>query len=392
MNRIKWLRRGVLLLCVIVGVITVACILPQKDEQQIEVATQPEQAEDSLQPESSPEIEGPEVIVNGVTMETPSTLAEETVMISAQEFAERMDADYTFDKDSGTITIIWNDRTAELTLDKTTATLNGETVEVTAPYLQDDVVRIPAEAVAKSLAADVTTYKKKLYITPYAGEWDVPQGYNVPILMYHAVSDDCWGYSELFVSPSSMEEQLAYLVENGYTTITFEDLYRIDEIEKPVMLTFDDGYDDNYENLYPLLQKYNCKATIFVIAGHIGSTETHKMTEEQVRELSDSGLVSIQSHTYTHPYLDQISAKEQKKEMRLSSRALLACTGKMPFVLCYPSGAYDANTLELGPKYYKFGIKMTGGMYNTSDNPFEISRYYIARDTSLNTFASYIRQ
>ena len=71
-----------------------------------------------------------------------------------------------------------------------------------------------------------------------------------------------------------------------------------EDYEKPVILTFDDGYDDNYTELFPLLQKYNAKATIFVIPKAIGTP--HKMTAEQIYELSRSGLVSIQSHTYSH--------------------------------------------------------------------------------------------
>ena len=74
--------------------------------------------------------------------------------------------------------------------------------------------------------------------------------------MYHAVGDDCWGEEHLFVRPAELEQQLQYLSENGY--------------EKPVILTFDDGYDDNYTLLLPLLQKYHMKATIFMIAGDIG--------------------------------------------------------------------------------------------------------------------------
>ena len=78
----------------------------------------------------------------------------------------------------------------------------------------------------------------------------------VPVFMYHAVSDDVWGVEHLFVSPSEMEKQLAFLQENGYSTIWFEDLEHVGDYEKPVILTFDDGYDDNYSELYPLLQKY----------------------------------------------------------------------------------------------------------------------------------------
>ena len=126
----------------------------------------------------------------------------------------------------------------------------------------------------------------------------IPEGWNVPVLMYHAVGDEIWGYSDLFVSEAGMEEQLQYLQENGYEPIWFSDLAHIEDYEKPVILTFDDGYDDNYTVLYPLLEKYQTKATIFVIGNAMGSQ--HKMTQEQVYELAASGLVSIQSHTYTH--------------------------------------------------------------------------------------------
>lgn len=88
-------------------------------------------------------------------------------------------------------------------------------------------------------------------------------GRQVPVLMYHAVGDDCWGEEHLFVRPAELEQQLQYLSENGYETIFFEDLAHLERYEKPVILTFDDGYDDNYTLLLPLLQKYHMKATIF---------------------------------------------------------------------------------------------------------------------------------
>ncbi|MBQ1372083.1 MAG: polysaccharide deacetylase family protein, partial [Oscillospiraceae bacterium] len=121
----------------------------------------------------------------------------------------------------------------------------------------------------------------------------VPAGYRIPVLMYHAVSDHLWGEAELFASPAILEEEIQAMLNAGYTPITFEDLDHIQEIEKPVMLTFDDGYDDNYTELFPILQKYNVKATVFVIVNDIG--KNHKVTEAQIREMSDSGLVSIQS-------------------------------------------------------------------------------------------------
>jgi len=213
---------------------------------------------------------------------------------------------------------------------------------------------------------------------------------NVPTLMYHAVSDDVWGISELFVKPAEMEKQLAWLMENGYDPIWFEDLSHLEDYDKPVMLTFDDGYDDNYTILFPLLQKYNVKATIFVI-GHPNGT-AHKVTEEQIKEMYDSGLVSIQSHTMTHGDLGIMDEKTLHYEFSNSCKEIGSMTGEMPYVLCYPSGRFSNLTLQVAKEYFVYGTKMNGLMFNTSkDDPYLISRYYIARETSLDSFATYCK-
>lgn len=227
------------------------------------------------------------------------------------------------------------------------------------------------------------------YYTPSARRFEIPQNVNVPVLMYHAVSDEIWGYDELFVSPSDMETQLAYIVDNGYDAIWFEDLSHIEDYDKPVILTFDDGYMDNYTNLFPLLQKYGVKATIFVI-GSAPNNQEHSATEQQIREMSTSGLVSIQSHSYTHPDMDGLNYDETQYEMAQSKKIITRIAGKEPIVLCYPTGRYNDYTLELGPEYYMFGIKMNGGLYNTSANPFLVNRYYVSRYTDIYTFAAYL--
>ena len=228
-----------------------------------------------------------------------------------------------------------------------------------------------------------------IYITPSAKAFDLPEDVDVPVLMYHAVSDYMWGIGELFVSPSDMEKQLAYLVDNGYDPIWFQDLAHVEQYDKPVILTFDDGYDDNYTELFPLLQKYQVKATVFIIGNALGTS--HKMTAEQIRELSDSGLVSVQSHGYTHDDLNVMSREALEYELGETWRVLTRITGKIPSVLCYPTGRYSSATIEVAKRYDNFGLKMNGGLYNTSrDDPFEVSRYYVARYTDIYTFAAYI--
>ena len=137
---------------------------------------------------------------------------------------------------------------------------------------------------------------------------------------------------KLFVKPAEMEKQIQYLVENGYTPIWFEDLVNVDKIEKPVILTYDDGYMDNYVDLFPILQKYGVKATIFMITGNIDNRQTY-LTSAQIKEMAQSGLVSFQSHTVTHPYLRGQSYETQEYELTQSKLDLVRLTGKMPEVM-----------------------------------------------------------
>ena len=218
-------------------------------------------------------------------------------------------------------------------------------------------------------------------------EWEL--GVKIPILMYHGVSDDTHGAAELFVRPADLDAQIAYLVENGYDLITFEDWRHLEDYEKPVMLTFDDGYRDNYEELLPILQKYNVKATVFVISG---SVDVHNTTLSymQVRELAQSGLVSIQSHTYTHPHLDECDEETLHHQLWTSKLMLTRMTRYEPFVLCYPYGDRDALSLEVTQEYYRFGLAMNGGLYTTSEEVYEIPRYYVSRYTSMSEFIAMV--
>ncbi len=229
---------------------------------------------------------------------------------------------------------------------------------------------------------------RTVYYTKFPHNTDIPNGREVPVLMYHAVSDNCWGTSELFVSPSTLDAQIALLLENGYTLITFEDFDHLDEIEKPVMLTFDDGYDDNYTEMFPILQKYQVKATIFVITNDIG--KNHKVTAEQIIEMSGSGLVSIQSHTMSHEFLSNMDEERLKTELTQSKLVLARLTGKEPFVLCYPTGMYSNLSLQVTKEHYEFGLLMSSGLYTTGGDPYMIRRYYVPRGMSAGSLLARI--
>ncbi len=283
-----------------------------------------------------------------------------------------------------------NGQLYHLSTDSTTLSSETEDFSLTgAPLFDGENWFLPQDSLTLAPLGNCHIFddgeKNIRYYTSYPTAQQVKQGVRLPILMYHAVGDEPWGIADLFVSPSSLEKQLIYLQDNGYTTITFEDLDRLDTIEKPVMLTFDDGYDDNYTQLFPLLKKYNAKATVFVITGEIGNK--YYLTKEQIKEMSDSGLVSIQSHTVTHPFLSDLGEQQLEKEMLDSKKTLAEITGKEPFVLCYPTGKHSSLSRQKTAEHYQFGLLMNGGTWKTDENVLRIPRSYISRNTSLSSFA-----
>ena len=136
--------------------------------------------------------------------------------------------------------------------------------------------------------------------------------------------------------------------------------------------------------LFPLLQKYNAKATIFVIPKAIGTP--HKMTAEQIYELSRSGLVSIQSHTYSHGNLSTMDEETLVFEMAESQKYLAALTGQVPYAVCYPEGTRSELSIEVAGRYYDYGLLMNGQLYNTSDDPLRVKRFYVPRGYDLGSF------
>ena len=195
----------------------------------------------------------------------------------------------------------------------------------------------------------------------------------VPILMYHHLSEDVTN-SEM-VSPEQFEAQIRALSEAGYTGVSFDELQgyvlRGEPLpEKPVVITFDDGYLSNYTLAYPILQKYGMKATIFAIGVSFGKDHykdtDYAMTPHfgaaEAKEMTDSGLISIQSHTYDMhqwpPYEDGSAAVRENilplageseeayvqalTEDFTKSRAQLEdATGQPVDVLAYPAGQYS---------------------------------------------------
>ncbi len=333
------------------------------------------------------ELRETDVRVNGVGVGAYG-LPEGPLYIRLRDAAEASGGSFLADGGAAELTV-WG-RTAELTAGAADVRIGATELTLEAPVLADGGEwYAPAELLKETGLSELQDPElDRIYYTHIVRNDTIAVGYRIPVFMYHAVSDFIWGSAELFVSPSELEKQLQALQEGGYTPITFEDLDRIEEIEKPVMLTFDDGYDDNYTELFPLLKKYNMKATVFVITNDVGII--HKLTEAQIREMSESGLVSIQSHTMSHSFLAGLYGDYLHREHYGSMLKLARITGKQPFVLCYPTGVNSDYSRTVTAQYYEFGLCMGGPCYVTGDPPYLIYRYYVPRYLSLSTFLSYL--
>lgn len=205
---------------------------------------------------------------------------------------------------------------------------------------------------------------------------------SLPILYYHAIDDAIEGIEELFVSPSEFEKQMSFLKQNNYTVITFDDLGNLKNIKKPVIITFDDGYEDNYTYAYPILKKYNFKATIFLVTNFIDNSSILK--QSQIKEIA--GLINFQSHTLSHADLNKLKDEEIEKELSESKSIIENMTGTKVNTLAYPTGYYDQRVIDIAKKYYKYAVVNGGGLYTEGDNNYELKRVYIPRNLDIKGF------
>jgi len=185
------------------------------------------------------------------------------------------------------------------------------------------------------------------------GSEDTARQYETPsaVLMYHCISKPPKGATvDMYVSPNQFEEQLKWLKERGYESGFASDYGR----DNTIILTFDDGYEDFYRNAYPLLLKYETKATVFVITGFIG--KDGYLDEKMIKEMSQSGYVEVQSHTVNHTKLDTVYSAELYAELEESKLELERITGKEVHSICYPNGAYNNESTLYAQDMYKYGF------------------------------------
>lgn len=217
----------------------------------------------------------------------------------------------------------------------------------------------------------------------------------VPILMYHYISEppaDADEYRvDLSVAPDQFREQMAYLRDSGYTPIDFYSLTTAivgytELPDKPVILTFDDGYIDNYENAYPILEEFGFKATFFIISEFIDQGQEGYMSWPMIEELARAGH-RIESHSRTHPDLTEKDRDDLIWQILGAQETIAAHVGYRPRYFCYPGGDYNDETIQVLRELDYWGaLTTTNGSYHGFNDRFEWSRIRIHNFTPLNEF------
>lgn len=196
----------------------------------------------------------------------------------------------------------------------------------------------------------------------------------VPIIMYHSVLKDSKKSGKFVITPIAFEDDLKYIKENKFTPIFLSDLinyiYKGTKLpEKPIILTFDDGYYNNYTYVYPLLKKYNMKAVISIVGTYTDlytqnedkTTEYAHLNWDTINEMMDSGLVEFQNHSYNLHTTDKGRNGSKKKiseditdyekmlsyDLMLLQTEFLEHTGYTPEVYTYPFGAVSEASFDI---------------------------------------------
>ncbi len=258
----------------------------------------------------------------------------------------------------------------------------------------------PPLVVAPALGPDPTdtVAAEPLVVTPIAALQPdgVARTGNVPILMYHYLSTPPANADiyrrDLSVPPELFGAHLDRLQAEGYTTIRLYDLVAYLQQgtplpPKPVILTFDDGYRDNYENAFPLLRARQMTATFFVVMEFINQERPEYLTWAMVREMYAGGM-SIEVHGVDHTTLRKRSRADLEFQALRSYETLQNLLGVRPRFLSYPAGEYDANTIAaFQAAGYWAAVTTVQGATHHSEQLFELRRVRIRNTTTADELA-----
>ena len=207
----------------------------------------------------------------------------------------------------------------------------------------------------------------------------------VIVINYHKIDNI---FHSLAVSTGDFEKQMQWLKSHGYNSITPDQLYDFvaDGAElpnHPVLITFDDGYADNYKNAYPIMKKYGFVGTVFVVTSYLEKYPNY-MTWAQAKEMHDNGF-SIESHTVTHKSMTEASDSQIMEELTKSRETIKEKLGEDADFFAYPTGTYNLHIARLAREAgYKAAFTIKYDTVNRNSNVYALERVPIFHTENTN--------
>lgn len=257
-----------------------------------------------------------------------------------------------------------------------------------------DVIKQESTMIAVSSTSSSTTTQESSEV-----DW-VKQdtAIHFPILMYHAIhvmAPEESANANLIVDPTTFESHIQRLSNEGYYFLTPEEVHKVltenvlpNGNQKIIWLTFDDSLWDFYDNAYPILQKYQVKATNNVITSTVGS-QTNLSLDEML-EMKNNGM-SFQDHTVTHPDLSATDSSTQTTEMKDSKQHLDDSLNQDTIAIAYPAGRYSDTTLQIAENLdYKLGVTTNEGLASADNGLLSLNRIRILPTTTADSIMATI--
>lgn len=283
----------------------------------------------------------------------------------------------------------------------------GKQVPIDFRRVADDVIRVLSRGPNKAELAElrntiarecdskfVSTAVQKVYKRALI---DAALPRAIPILMYHRVLPKHAPTSShgIWVTTDQFEHQLISLRQRGFSGITFSDLMQVGRGEgklpqRPVMLTFDDGYEDNYHHAFPLLQKYGFSAVIYAVTHptrrknfwDADQPQVNLLTRKQMQEMAQWGI-EFGSHTLSHLWLPDAAEALIRRELTRSKEWLEGVLGMEVTSFAYPYGALNRRVKALVKEAgYRFAAAAESGPFRLQDDVLEIRRTQVFPWTS----------
>ena len=227
--------------------------------------------------------------------------------------------------------------------------------------------------------------------------------YEVPVVMYHRVinNSENEGIYGTYIYENIFRQHMQYLKDNNFDVITFEDLNKIgwrnrfQRNKKYIMITFDDGYVDNYNLAFPILKEFGFKATIFLMGESTynewdvnagGEKQFELMDKFMIKEMQDYGI-EFGAHTFNHPKLNKLSEEEIRHQIVDVKKPLEEKIEKEIITFAYPYGILNDYAKKMAREAgYTFTVSTDSGSVCLSDDLYQIRRIAIFPNTNLFSF------